>query len=187
MTESICPYCAVGCGTVVHTRGDEIVDIEGNPRSPINQGTLCPKGANTFQYTVNPNRLTRVLYRRPFATEWEQVDLEWAMQQIADEQWANPSPAAASTAAGPAMGFEQPQAQPEAASQWAQAQPSEWDAYQQQAAQEQAAFDAEQARQAQAAAEAAQAQIQAHAEPVPEHPAFDPNQWAPPNPGEQAA
>jgi len=67
----------------VHTRGSEIVDIEGNPRSPINQGTLCPKGANTFQYTVNPNRLTRVLHRRPFSTEWEQVDLEWAMQRIA--------------------------------------------------------------------------------------------------------
>jgi formate dehydrogenase major subunit len=82
--ESVCPYCAVGCGTLVHVRDGQILDIEGNPASPINHGTLCPKGADTFQYAVNPNRLTRVLYRRPFGTEFETVDLEWAMQRITE-------------------------------------------------------------------------------------------------------
>jgi formate dehydrogenase major subunit len=79
---SICPYCAVGCSTLVHVREGQVVDIEGNPASPINHGALCPKGAGTFQYTVNPNRLTRVLYRRPYGTEWESVDLDWAMERI---------------------------------------------------------------------------------------------------------
>ena len=57
-TESICPYCAVGCGQVVYTRGDELIDIEGNPRSPINQGTLCPKGSASRQLVQQPRRLT---------------------------------------------------------------------------------------------------------------------------------
>ena len=82
--ESVCPYCAVGCATLIHVKNDQIVDIEGNPESPINEGTLCPKGADTYQYTVNPNRLTRTLYRRPYGTEWEPVDLEWAMDRIAE-------------------------------------------------------------------------------------------------------
>lgn len=80
---SVCPYCAVGCGTLIHVQDDQIVDIEGNPDSPINEGTLCPKGAATFQYAVNPNRLTRCLYRRPYSTRWEEVELEWAMDRIA--------------------------------------------------------------------------------------------------------
>jgi formate dehydrogenase major subunit len=74
----------VGCGTLVHVRDGQVVDIEGNPASPINHGALCPKGADTFQYTVNPNRLTRALYRRPYGTEFQTVDLEWAMQRIAE-------------------------------------------------------------------------------------------------------
>ena len=82
--ESVCPYCAVGCGTRVHVRDGQVVDVEGNPASPINQGTLCPKGADTFQYAVNPNRLTHALYRRPFGTQWEPVELEWAMDRIAE-------------------------------------------------------------------------------------------------------
>jgi formate dehydrogenase major subunit len=82
--ESVCPYCAVGCCTLVHVKDGQIVDIEGNPKSPINHGTLCPKGADTFQYAVNPNRLTRTLYRRPYGTEWEEVSLEWAMDRIAE-------------------------------------------------------------------------------------------------------
>lgn len=81
---SVCPYCAVGCSTLVHVRHGEIVDIEGNPESPVNQGTLCPKGADTFQYTINPRRLTTALYRRPYGTRWERVDLEWAMDRIAE-------------------------------------------------------------------------------------------------------
>src|SRR5687767_12412378 len=68
---SICPYCAVGCGTLVHTVDGQIVNIEGNPASPVNQGTLCPKGAASFQLHVNPNRLTKVLHRDPGASDWE--------------------------------------------------------------------------------------------------------------------
>lgn len=81
---SVCPYCAVGCGTLIHSRNGQIVDVEGDPESPINAGALCPKGAGTFQYTVNPWRLTRVLYRRPGGTAWEEVPLEWAMDRIAE-------------------------------------------------------------------------------------------------------
>ena len=83
-TESVCPYCAVGCGQVVYTRGGELVDIEGNPRSPINQGTLCPKGSASRQLIQQPGRLTKVLYRRPHGTEWEELDLETAMDMIAE-------------------------------------------------------------------------------------------------------
>ena len=83
-TESICPYCAVGCGQVVYTRDGELVDIEGNPRSPISQGTLCPKGSASRQLIQQPGRLTKVKYRRPGGTEWEELDLETAMDMIAD-------------------------------------------------------------------------------------------------------
>jgi formate dehydrogenase major subunit len=81
---SVCPYCAVGCGQIVSVRDGQIVNIEGNPDSPINRGTLCPKGAATFQLAVNPNRLTKVKYRAPFATEWQEKDLDWAMDRIAE-------------------------------------------------------------------------------------------------------
>src|SRR4051795_3755703 len=84
VTESVCPYCAVGCGQLVYTRGGELVDIEGNPRSPINQGTLCPKGSASRQLIQQPGRLTKVLYRRPGGTEWEELDLETAMDMIAE-------------------------------------------------------------------------------------------------------
>jgi formate dehydrogenase major subunit len=83
-TESVCPYCAVGCGQVVYTRGGELVDIEGNPRSPINQGTLCPKGSASRQLVQQPGRLTKVKYRPPGGTEWEELDLETAMDMIAE-------------------------------------------------------------------------------------------------------
>jgi formate dehydrogenase major subunit len=82
--ESVCPYCAVGCSQVVYTRGGELVDIEGNPRSPINQGTLCPKGSASRQLVQQPGRLTKVLYRRPHGTEWETLELEQAMDMIAE-------------------------------------------------------------------------------------------------------
>jgi formate dehydrogenase major subunit len=84
VTESVCPYCAVGCGQVVYTRDGELVDIEGNPRSPINQGTLCPKGSASRQLVDQPGRLTKVLYRRPGGTEWEELELERAMDMIAE-------------------------------------------------------------------------------------------------------
>jgi formate dehydrogenase major subunit len=84
VTESVCPFCAVGCGQLVYTRGGELVDIEGNPRSPINQGTLCPKGASSRQLVQQPGRLTKVRYRRPGGSDWEELELERAMDMIAD-------------------------------------------------------------------------------------------------------
>jgi formate dehydrogenase major subunit len=83
-TESVCPYCAVGCSQVIYTRGGELIDIEGNPRSPVNQGTLCPKGSASRQLVQQPGRLTTVRYRRPGGTEWEDLDLETAMDMIAE-------------------------------------------------------------------------------------------------------
>ena len=83
-TESVCPYCAVGCGQLVYTRAGELVDIEGNPNSPINQGTLCPKGAASRQLIQQPGRLHTVLYRRPHGTKWEEIPLEQAMDMIAE-------------------------------------------------------------------------------------------------------
>jgi len=80
---SVCPYCAVGCSQNVYVKDGKLLDIEGNPESPINRGTLCPKGAATFQYTVNPSRLTQVLYRAPYSDHWEVKSLDWAMEQIA--------------------------------------------------------------------------------------------------------
>ena len=82
---SVCPYCAVGCGLLISVQGDKVVNIEGNPDSPINDGTLCPKGAASFQLSVNPHRLTKVWYRAPGATEWDKTKtLDWAMQRIAE-------------------------------------------------------------------------------------------------------
>ena len=63
VTAGVCPYCAVGCGQLIYTKGGRLIDIEGDPRSPINEGTLCPKGANAFQLATNAHRVTRVLYR----------------------------------------------------------------------------------------------------------------------------
>lgn len=80
---SICPYCAVGCGQLIYARGEEIIHVEGDPRSPINRGTLCPKGSATFGWLSNPNRLTTVKYRAPYADRWEEKPLDWAMERIA--------------------------------------------------------------------------------------------------------
>jgi formate dehydrogenase major subunit len=82
-TESVCPYCAVGCSQLIYTKRGTILDIEGNPESPINEGTLCPKGQSTFQLTVNPHRQHHVLYRAPFSDRWEQKPLDWALDQVA--------------------------------------------------------------------------------------------------------
>jgi formate dehydrogenase major subunit len=81
---SVCPYCAVGCDTLIFTKDGNIIDIEGDPNSPINQGTLCPKGAAIYQLHVNPNRLTQVLHRAPGASSWEVIDLEAAMDRVAE-------------------------------------------------------------------------------------------------------
>jgi formate dehydrogenase major subunit len=81
---SVCPYCAVGCGQLIAVRDKRIINIEGNPASPINRGTLCPKGAATYQLAVNPNRVTQIWYRAPGATEWDKTKtLDWAMDRIA--------------------------------------------------------------------------------------------------------
>ena len=81
--KSVCPYCAVGCSLNVYVKDGKVIDIEGNPDSPINHGKLCPKGSATFQYTVNSSRLTQVLYRAPYSDHWEVKSLDWAMEQIA--------------------------------------------------------------------------------------------------------
>jgi formate dehydrogenase major subunit len=83
VTEGLCPYCAVGCSQLLYTKQGELIDIEGDPRSPINQGTLCPKGSNALLLAVNPHRLTRVLYRAPYSAEWETRPLDWALDQVA--------------------------------------------------------------------------------------------------------
>lgn len=89
-TPGICPYCAVGCGTLVQTRdagdgrGPQLVNIEGNPDSPISTGSLCPKGAATFQLAVNPKRVTEVYRRAPGATGWEKMSVEDAMARVTE-------------------------------------------------------------------------------------------------------
>jgi formate dehydrogenase major subunit len=83
-TPSVCPYCSVGCATLVHTIEGRIVNIEGDPRSPHNEGALCPKGAAIYQLHVNPNRPTKVLHRAPGAADWEVWDLDRAMNRIAE-------------------------------------------------------------------------------------------------------
>jgi formate dehydrogenase major subunit len=84
ITPSVCPYCAVGCATLVHTLNGKIVNIEGDPRSPHNEGALCPKGAATYQLHVNPNRPMKVLHRAPGASEWEEWELDRAMARVAE-------------------------------------------------------------------------------------------------------
>jgi formate dehydrogenase major subunit len=81
---SICPYCAVGCGQLVYVKDGEVTQIEGDPASPISRGRLCPKGAASRNYVMGPRREYRVKYRRPYATAWEELPLEEAMDMIAD-------------------------------------------------------------------------------------------------------
>ena len=81
---SVCPYCAVGCGQLVYLKDKKIIDIEGDPASPISNGCLCPKGAATFQLVTGAHRVSDVLYRRPHGTEWEKIPLERAMDMVAD-------------------------------------------------------------------------------------------------------
>ena len=84
VTTSVCPYCGVGCSQLVYSRDGTVIDIEGNPESPINAGHLCPKGASTYQLINNPNRPTSVLYRAPGSDHWEERPLDWAMDRIAE-------------------------------------------------------------------------------------------------------
>jgi len=80
---SVCPYCAVGCAQLAYVKDGQCIDIEGDPRSPINEGTFCPKGANTFQLDHNPHRPQTILYRAPYSDHWEERSLDWAMERIA--------------------------------------------------------------------------------------------------------
>ena len=81
---SICPYCAVGCGQQVYVKDGAVTQIEGDPASPVSRGRLCPKGSASKQLVTSPGRVTTVRYRRPHATEWEDLDLDTAMDMIAD-------------------------------------------------------------------------------------------------------
>jgi formate dehydrogenase major subunit len=81
---SICPFCAVGCAQLVYAKRGKPIHIEGDPRSPVNQGTLCPKGAGTLGMLLSELRVTQVLYRAPFARHWEKRPLDWAMSRIAE-------------------------------------------------------------------------------------------------------
>ena len=82
-TTTVCPYCSVGCSILIHTLDGKVVNVEGDPDSPINEGSLCPKGASLFQMANNETRLTKPLYRAPGALEWKEVEWEWALDQIA--------------------------------------------------------------------------------------------------------
>lgn len=84
VVSSICPYCGVGCGQLVYVKDQKIIDIEGDPRSPISNGCLCPKGAATFQLVTGSHREHHVLRRRPHGTEWERIPLEKAMDMVAE-------------------------------------------------------------------------------------------------------
>jgi formate dehydrogenase major subunit len=87
VARSVCPYCAVGCGQLVFHREGKLVAIEGDPESPISRGRLCPKGAASHQLLTHEGRLTRVRYRAPYSTAWREMDLEEAMDRIADRVW----------------------------------------------------------------------------------------------------
>ena len=94
VVQSICPYCAVGCGQLIYVKNERIVDIEGDPDSPISEGCLCPKGSATFQLVTGQHRVQQVLYRKPYGTEWEAIPLDQAMEMVAqrikqarDENW----------------------------------------------------------------------------------------------------
>ena len=84
VVKSICPYCAVGCGQNVYVSDEKVIQIEGDPDSPVSRGRLCPKGSASLQLTTGSARQYRVKYRRPFGTEWEDLDLDQAMDMIAD-------------------------------------------------------------------------------------------------------
>jgi len=87
VARSICPYCGVGCGQLVYHKNGKLISIEGDPESPISRGRLCPKGAATYELHTHSERLTKVKYRRPYSTKWEKIDLETAMDMVADRVW----------------------------------------------------------------------------------------------------
>ena len=88
VARSVCPYCAVGCGQLIFHRDGKLVAIEGDPASPISEGHLCPKGAASYELLTHQARETRVKYRPPFASEWQSLDLNTAMDMVAERVWS---------------------------------------------------------------------------------------------------
>jgi formate dehydrogenase major subunit len=89
IARSICPYCGVGCGQLVFHKDNRVISIEGDPESPISAGHLCPKGAASGELVAHPGRLKTVKYRAPYSAAWRDIDLETAMDMIADRVWAS--------------------------------------------------------------------------------------------------
>ena len=87
VARSVCPYCAVGCGQLISHEGNRLISIEGDPESPISRGRLCPKGSASYELLTHSKRLTKVRYRRPFSNHWEEIELEDAMEMIAQRVW----------------------------------------------------------------------------------------------------
>lgn len=83
VTNTICPYCSVGCGISVYTKDGKVINTEGDPEHPISEGTLCSKGASLYQVVNNPTRLTKPMYRAAGATDWKEVEWGWALGEIA--------------------------------------------------------------------------------------------------------
>jgi formate dehydrogenase major subunit len=84
IAHSVCPFCAVGCAQKVYVKDEKVVQIEGNPDSPVSRGRLCPKGSASKQLVTGSQRLTKVRYRAPYASEWQEIDLDTAMEMVAD-------------------------------------------------------------------------------------------------------
>jgi len=84
VAKSVCPYCAVGCGQKIFVKDEKVIQIEGDPDSPVSRGRLCPKGSASKNLVTSPMRQTKVRYRRPYGTEWEDLELDTAMEMIAD-------------------------------------------------------------------------------------------------------
>src|SRR6202522_1302404 len=84
VVQSVCPYCAVGCGQRIYVKDEKVVQIEGDPDSPISRGRLCPKGSASEQLVNSPGRQTQVLYRAPYAREWQRLDRDKAIGMVAD-------------------------------------------------------------------------------------------------------
>ena len=87
VARSICPYCGVGCGQLAYHKDGKLISIEGDPDSPISRGHLCPKGADTYELHTHPGRLLKVKYRAPYSRNWHEIDLEKAMNMVADRVW----------------------------------------------------------------------------------------------------
>lgn len=82
-TTTVCCYCSVGCGQIVHTTDGKVINIEGDPDQPTSEGSLCAKGASPYELVTNPKRLTKVMYRAPNGTKWETKSWDWALSEIA--------------------------------------------------------------------------------------------------------